>query len=109
MTLPSRRGPTQSFATRSKPASRMGAWGSRGGAAGIGKSYALELIVEEFKRGDDDVMVFTASEATGASRTKFFANAVLELAIMGHGGVEPIQRLERFLLNSFPFRGLRCP
>jgi type II secretory pathway predicted ATPase ExeA len=75
------------------------------GPAGIGKSYALKLIAEELSREDDDVMVFTASKATGASRTKFFGNAVLELGIMGHGGVDPMQRLERFLLTGFPFRG----
>lgn len=83
----------------------LGRMGIARGPAGIGKSYALELIAEEFSRGDDDVMVFSASAATGGSRTKFFSAAVLELAIMGHGAVDPMQRLERFLLNSFPFRG----
>ena len=83
----------------------LGRLGIARGAAGIGKSYALKLIAEEFSRDEDDVMVFTASKATGASRTKFFGNAILDLGIMGHGGVDPMQRLERFLLNSFPFRG----
>ena len=83
----------------------LGRLGIARGAAGIGKSYALKLIAEEFSQGDDDVMIFTASKATGASRTKFFSNAVLELAIMGHGATDPMQRLERFLLNSVPFRG----
>lgn len=83
----------------------LGRMGIARGPAGIGKSYALELIAEEFSRGEDEVMVFTASAATGGSKIKFFGRALLDLGIMGDGAVDPMERLERFLLKSFPFRG----
>lgn len=83
----------------------LGRMGIARGPAGIGKSYALELIADELSRGDDDVMVFTASDATGASKTKFFGRALLDLGVLGNGAVDPMERLERFLLHSFPFRG----
>ncbi len=83
----------------------LGRMGIVRGPAGVGKSYALALIEEEFSREEDDVLVVTASAATGGAVTKFFGKAVLTLGIMGSGAVDPMERMERFLLQSFPFRG----
>jgi DNA transposition AAA+ family ATPase len=83
----------------------LGRMGIVRGPAGIGKSYALELIAEELSRGDDEVMVITASAATGGAVTKFFGKALLTLGILGNGAVDPMERFERFMLHSFPFRG----
>lgn len=74
------------------------------GAAGIGKSYSLALIERELSRDADEVLVVTASAATGGANGKFFGNALLSLGIMGNGAVDPMERLERYLLQSFPFQ-----
>lgn len=83
----------------------LGRMGIVRGAAGIGKSYALSLIEEEFSRDQDDVMIITASSGTGGAITKFFGGALLTLGIMGNGAVDPAERFQRYLLQSFPFRG----
>ncbi|MFN3970890.1 MAG: AAA family ATPase [Gemmobacter sp.] len=75
------------------------------GPAGIGKSYAIEMVREELTQDDDDVLVLTASKPTGGAVTKFFGKALVSLGIMGNGAVDPMERFERFMLQSFPFRG----
>ena len=75
------------------------------GPAGIGKSDALALIEEEFSRAEDDVLVVTASAANGGAVTRLFGTAVPTLGIIGSGAVDPMQRMERFGLQSVPFRG----
>ena len=75
------------------------------GPAGIGKSHALALIEEEFSRAEDDVLVVTARASTGGAATRLFGKAVPTLGIIGSGAVDPIERMERFRLQSFRFRG----
>lgn len=75
------------------------------GAAGIGKSYAVEMIEEAFTQGEDEVLVLTASTATGGAVTKFFGRALVTLGILGNGAVDPMERFERYVMHSYPFRG----
>ena len=74
------------------------------GPAGIGKSFALSMLEESMSRKEDRVYVFTATIRNGRSVKRFFDEAILELGIIGYGGSDPMQRLERVLLQSFPFR-----
>lgn len=74
------------------------------GPAGIGKSFALTLLEDSMSRKEDRVYVFTATIRNGRSVKRFFDEAILELGILGYGGTDPMQRLERVLLQSFPFR-----
>lgn len=54
------------------------------------------------------MLVVTASAAraaTGGAVTGLFGKAVPTLGIIGSGAVDPMERMERFRLRSFPFRG----
>jgi type II secretory pathway predicted ATPase ExeA len=74
------------------------------GAAGIGKSFALTLVADLMSQVTDDVYLVTATARNGRSIKRFFEDAVLEIGIMGNGGTDPMQRLERALMASRPFR-----
>lgn len=74
------------------------------GPAGIGKSFALTLLERSMSRKEDKVYVFTATARNGRSVKRFFEEAILELGIIGYGGTDPMQRLQRVLMQSYPFR-----
>ncbi len=73
------------------------------GPAGIGKSYALETILDQMADSRDTMVMLTASPAIGGSIQKFFSAACEEIA---SGRVNPNDAMEEFshfMLNSFPF------
>ena len=74
------------------------------GPAGIGKSFGLTLLEESMNKGEDTIFLFTATKRNGRAFKRFFDEALLEFGIMGHGAVDPMQRLFRALMNSYPFR-----
>lgn len=74
------------------------------GPAGIGKSFALTMLEKSMNRKEDTVYLFTATARNGRSVKRFFEEAILDLGIIGHGGTDPMQRIERVLMHSFPFR-----
>jgi len=88
-----------------KTALGAGRMGIARGAAGIGKSYALALIEDDLSKGEDEVLVITANASTCGALKRFFSGAILNLGIIGHGAVDPMERLQRYLLQSYPFRG----
>lgn len=75
------------------------------GPAGIGKTFSLNLIADELSQGDDDVIIFTASENTSRSETKFFHKVLFDMNVSGAGYSDPIEVFEAFMLQSYPFRG----
>lgn len=74
------------------------------GPAGIGKTYALDLIEGELSGGGAQVFRVLASADKSASVKKFFEKAIFDLGLMGHGGSDPVDRLAGYLLRSYPFR-----
>lgn len=76
------------------------------GPAGIGKSFALTLLEKSMTRNEDTVLVFTATARNGRSVKRFFEEAIIDLGIIGYGGTDPMQRIERVLMQSFPFRAI---
>lgn len=75
------------------------------GPAGIGKTFALDLVAAELNHGEDEVYVYTASESTSRSETKFFHKLLFDLNVSGAGSVDPMEVFEAFILRSYPFRG----
>ena len=74
------------------------------GPAGIGKSFALTLLERSMSNDADRVYVFTATARNGRSVKRFFEEAVLALGLASYGGTDPLQRLQRALMQSYPFR-----
>lgn len=74
------------------------------GPAGIGKSFGLTLLERSLSKNGDTVLLFTATARNGKSIRRFFEEACLEFGIIGYGSADPMQRLHRELMKSFPFR-----
>lgn len=74
------------------------------GPAGIGKSFALTLLQDSLSNDRDTVLKFTATARNGKSWRRFFEEAALEFGLNGYGGQDPMERLERALMQSYPFR-----
>lgn len=73
------------------------------GPAGIGKSFALQMIQAELSDENTQIYVVTANSDNGGSIRKFFADALLQLELMTGGGTE-MQRFGGYMLRSYPFR-----
>ncbi|WP_426037995.1 AAA family ATPase [Cypionkella sp. TWP1-2-1b2] len=73
------------------------------GPAGIGKSFGLTLLKRSLSKNGDTVLIFTATLNNGRSSKRFFEEINLDFGIIDCGSAEPMQRLQRELMKSFPF------